>query len=109
MKNLLINYIKRNQEASLVWQRYGMDKPQMMIGKRRYNTSRYHILNLHPLLSSRQQSIEYRCFNSTLHAGEIKAYIQFSLLLTASALNAKSASRKVTVLTTANDKYAFRV
>lgn len=61
------------------------------------------------MLSSRQQSIEYRCFNSTLHAGEIKAYIQFSILLTASALNAKSTSRKVTVPVTENDKYAFRV
>ncbi|MFR2838795.1 MAG: amidoligase family protein [Zhenhengia sp.] len=77
--------------------------------QRRYNESRYHILNLHPLLSGRQQSIEYRCFNGTLHAGEIKSYIQFSLLLTASALNAKSASRKVTVPVTENDKYAFRV
>ncbi len=77
--------------------------------ERHYHNSRYHVLNLHPLLSHRQPTIELRCFNSTTHVGELKAYIQFSLLLVAAALNTKSASSKITIPTTGNEKYTVRV
>lgn len=75
----------------------------------RYNRSRYCIINLHPLLSGRQPTIEFRCFNSTSHAGVLKSYIQLSILIAAAALNAKSASSKETIPTTGNEKYTFRV
>lgn len=48
-----------------------------------YDDSRYHILNLHSMWQGK--GIEFRCFNGTTHAGEIKAYIQFCLGLTARA------------------------
>ncbi|MEG2687511.1 MAG: virulence associated protein, partial [Christensenellaceae bacterium] len=43
----------------------------------------------------------------TVHAGKIKAYIQFCLAITAQALNQKYASP--TKSQTTNDKYSFRV
>lgn len=46
-----------------------------------YNQTRYHALNLHSFFS--KGTVEFRLFNSTLHAGKIKAYIQFCLALSA--------------------------
>ena len=69
-----------------------------------YHDSRYHCLNLHSLFS--KGTIEFRLFNSTLHAGKIKAYIQFCLAITHQALTQKCASRRVTEST--NEKYTFR-
>ena len=39
-----------------------------------YDGTRYHLLNLHSVFQ--KGTIEFRAFNSTLHAGEVKAYIQ---------------------------------
>lgn len=39
-----------------------------------YDDTRYHALNLHSVFS--KGTIEFRLFNSTLHAGEIKSYIR---------------------------------
>lgn len=48
-----------------------------------YDDSRYTICNLHAFFS--KGTIEYRIFNSTLHAGEVKAAVQFCLAVTHSA------------------------
>lgn len=69
-----------------------------------YNRTRYHGLNLHSTFT--KGTVEFRCFNSTTHAGEIKAYIQFCLAVNNQALIQKSAQYKKT--TTDNPKYAFR-
>lgn len=69
-----------------------------------YNCSRYHGLNLHATFT--KGTVEFRLFNGTLHAGEIKAYIQFCLALAHQALTQKKASAKKTE--TDNEKYAFR-
>ena len=50
--------------------------------------------------------MEFRLFNGTLHAGKIKAYIQFCLAIGAQALNQSCASRRKTMTT--NEKYTFR-
>ena len=71
---------------------------------RHYNNTRYHGLNLHSTFT--KGTIEFRCFNSTLHAGEVKAYIQFCLAVSHQALIQKTASHKRTI--TDNPKYAFR-
>jgi hypothetical protein len=64
-------------------------------------------LNLHSLFF--RGTIEYRAFNGTLHAGKVKAYIQFVLALSAKALKAKSASSKRREFNPATAKYDFRV
>lgn len=69
-----------------------------------YDDSRYHCLNLHSVFQ--KGTIEFRLFNGTLHAGKIKAYIQFSLAIGAQALNQTCASRRKTQTT--NEKYTFR-
>ncbi|MFC5528387.1 amidoligase family protein [Cohnella yongneupensis] len=73
----------------------------------RRNESRYRIINLHNLLSGRQPTIEYRLYNSTLDADCVKAYIQFSLLLTCQALRQKKALTRM--MMSENSKYTFRV
>lgn len=78
-----------------------------------YDDSRYRCLNLHSTFS--KGTVEFRAFNSgdatsknsTIHAGKIKAYVQFCLAITAQALNQKYASH--TKSQTTNDKYSFRV
>lgn len=69
-----------------------------------YDDSRYHALNLHSVFS--KGTIEFRLFNGTLHAGEIKSYIQFCLAVSHQALTQKKASRIKTHST--NEKYTFR-
>ena len=89
------------QEVSEAW--YG--RPN--VRPARYDGSRYHGLNLNSLFF--RGTIELRYFNGTLHAGEVKAYVQLSLALAAKALTAKSASSKRRAFNPATAKYDFRV
>lgn len=68
-----------------------------------YNSTRYHGLNLHSVFS--KGTIEFRLFNGTLHAGEIRSYITFCLAMSNFCLNARSIrrSRKNQF----NDKYTM--
>ncbi|MCQ4922260.1 amidoligase family protein [Tissierella carlieri] len=70
-----------------------------------YHDSRYHCLNLHSVFQ--KGTIEFRAFNGSLHAGKLKAYLQFCMAVTAQAYNQRSASPKKTV--SENEKYTFRV
>jgi hypothetical protein len=72
-----------------------------------YDSSRYRGVNLHSLFF--RGTIEFRWFDSTLHAGEVKAYVQFILALAAKALNARGASAKRREFNPATAKYDFRV
>lgn len=49
-----------------------------------YNITRYHGVNLHAWFT--KGTVEFRLFNSTLHAGKVKAYIQFCLAMSAWAI-----------------------
>jgi len=69
-----------------------------------YHESRYHALNLHSVFQ--KGTIEFRLFNGTTHAGEIKSYIQLCLAISHQALNQRSARHTKTI--TDNDKYTFR-
>lgn len=78
-----------------------------------YNTSRYHMLNLHATFT--KGTIEFRLFQfdkptadrkGGIHAGQLKSYIQLCLALSAMAKDAKSASPKPQQ--TDNPKYAMR-
>lgn len=71
-----------------------------------YHQSRYHFLNLHSFFHG-NHTVELRGFNSTLHAGKIRAYIVLALALNHQALTQRSAScRKVQE---ENEKFAMRV
>ena len=87
-----------------------------------YHDSRYHLLNLHSMFS--KGTVEFRAFNSTLHAGVIRSYLVFCrtpaegrparltfgcsvcLAISNQALSQKSAQWKPTH--SPNQKYTFR-
>ena len=69
-----------------------------------YDSTRYHALNLHSVFS--KGTIEFRMFNSTLHAGEVKSYIQLCLAISYQALAQQRAVRSKTH--SDNEKYTFR-
>lgn len=69
-----------------------------------YNDSRYHGLNLHNIWY--RGTLEFRLFNATLHAGEVKSYIQLCLAISAQAINQRSANPKKTV--SDNEAFTFR-
>ena len=68
-----------------------------------YHSSRYHGLNLHSVFQ--KGTIEFRLFNGTLHAGEIRSYIVFCLAMSNFALNARSIKRNRK--NQFNDKYTM--
>lgn len=92
---------KTMQEVSDAWYGYRNTSPQ------RFDQSRYHGLNLNSLFF--RGTIELRYFNGTLHAGEVKAYVQLALALAAKALGSKTASSKRREFNPATAKYDFRV
>ena len=69
-----------------------------------YDQTRYHALNLHSVFS--KGTIEFRMFNSTLHAGEVKSYIQLCLAISHQTLTQQRAMRTKTH--SDNEKYTFR-
>ena len=53
--------------------------------------------------------MEFRLFNGSLHAGEVKAYVQLCLALASKAMKAKSTSGKKRAYTPASGRYDMRV
>lgn len=70
-----------------------------------YHSSRYHFLNLHSFFQG-NHTVELRGFNSTLHAGKIRAYIVLALALNQQALTQTKASAKKPQVE--NEKFAMR-
>lgn len=70
-----------------------------------YHHSRYHWLNLHSFFHG-HHTVELRGFNSTLHAGKIRAYIVLALALNHQALTQKSA--RYQKVQAENEKFAMR-
>lgn len=69
-----------------------------------YHESRYTICNLHALFT--KGTIEFRIFNGTMHAGEVKTAIQLSCALVALAKRATRTNYRP--VSTDNDKFAMR-
>jgi len=92
----------RTREAlNRLWYGYRNTAPQ------HYDSTRYHGVNLHSVWY--RGTVEFRWFNGTLHAGKVKAYVQFCLAIVAKALNARGASSKQRQPTGTSDRYDFRV
>jgi len=73
----------------------------------RYDSSRYAILNLNAFFL--RGAVEMRAYAGSLHAGKVKAAIQFGMALFAKALNTQAASAKKRKYDPASAKYDFRV
>lgn len=72
----------------------------------RYDQSRYHGLNLNSFFY--RGTIEWRSFNSVLHAGKAKAYLHLVLAIAAMALEAKRAVSTKREFNPATARYDFR-
>lgn len=70
-----------------------------------YNSSRYHMINLHAFFHG-HGTVEFRCFNSTMHAGEVRANITLCLAMDKAAREAKRVSAKP--VGTENEKFTMR-
>lgn len=108
----LLNEMKKDrnltkEKAEQIWYSSANDGYTGGISHEHYNTTRYHGVNLHSFFS--KGTVEFRLFNSTLHAGKIKAYIQFCLAISAWAItyqekvvfrsmNGYTAEQKVTIM-----------
>ncbi len=72
-----------------------------------YDQSRYHGVNLHNVWY--RGTVEFRWFEATLHAGKVKAAVQFVLAIAAKALNSRGASSRKREFDPQSAKYDFRV
>lgn len=95
------------EKAEQIWYSNANDGYSSGVSHEHYNHTRYHGVNLHSYFS--KGTIEFRLFNSTLHAGKIKAYVQFCLALSAWAITSQekiifrsmigyTAEQKVTIM-----------
>jgi len=106
LKKIEKRSIKSLRDINTAW--YGRHNSNPM----HYDSSRYHALNLNSFFYL--GTIEFRLFNNpqdkkSLHAGRIKAWIQFTLALAAKALTGKAASSKKREFNPATAKYDMRV
>lgn len=70
-----------------------------------YNWTRYYALNLHAVFS--KGTLEWRCFESTLHAGKVRANITLALAISAQAINQKCTHMRKTEISE-NPCFTFR-
>lgn len=75
------------EKAEEIWYSGANDGYCGGIDHQHYNATRYHGVNLHSFFT--KGTVEFRLFNSTLHAGKIKAYIQFCLAVSAWAITSQ--------------------
>lgn len=75
------------EKAEEIWYSRANDGYCGGIDHQHYNATRYHGVNLHSFFT--RGTVEFRLFNSTLHAGKIKAYIQFCLAVSAWAITSQ--------------------
>lgn len=110
--NTLLDAIRKEKKLSknsleTIWYSSANGGYMGGIDHQHYNSTRYHGVNLHAFFT--KGTVEFRLFNSTLHAGKIKAYIQFCLAVSAWAItsqekivfrsmNGYTAEQKVTIM-----------
>lgn len=74
---------------------------------RRYDSSRYHGLNLNSYFL--RGTIEFRYFNGTMHAGKAKAYVQLCLALVARGMNVSRTNATPRAFKAETARYDMRV
>ena len=70
-----------------------------------YHWTRYYALNLHSVFY--RGTLEWRCFESTLHAGRVRANITLALAISAQAINQKKTLMRKTEISE-NPAFTFR-
>jgi hypothetical protein len=95
-----------SDRAALAASWYG-DGESERNARQHYHGSRYRGLNLHSVFY--RGTAEFRYFEGTLHAGQVKAYIHLCLALAAKALASSGAMARRREYNPATAKYDFRV
>jgi hypothetical protein len=85
--------------ANVVWYGFQNARPA------HYDNTRYHGLNLHNVWF--RGTVEFRWFNGTLHAGEIRSYVMLCLGLVNYARTAKKVSPKKAKLNLGDKKWTM--
>jgi hypothetical protein len=93
------------ESLALAW--YGAGSEVRYAQGQHYHQSRYRGLNLHSVFF--RGTAEFRYFEGTLHAGQVKAYVQLCLALAAKALTSSGAMARKREFNEATAKYDFRV
>ena len=96
--------IKDEKDVMKLWYDTDNERTAEILATEHYNHSRYHLLNMHSYFQNK--GVEFRAFNGTLHAGEIRAYICLCLAMNTQAIN-KSFVAKKYVTTGENDAFAM--
>lgn len=92
---------KTREQMNLIWYGFHNSRPT------HYDQTRYHGVNLHNVWY--RGTIEFRWFEATLHAGKVRAAVQFVLAIAAKALNSRGASSRKREFDPSSAKYDFRV
>lgn len=92
---------KTTTQMNRIWYGYHNQNPQ------HYDRTRYSGVNFHNVWF--RGTVEFRWFEATLHAGKVKAAIQFVLAIAAKALNSRGASSRKREFDPQSAKYDFRV
>lgn len=98
-----INKAKTMDDIEKLWYNGYSSREQ----EQHYSQTRYSGLNLHNIWYKGWYSgtVEFRFFNSTLHAGKIRSYITLILAISTKALNAKTVNMRQAQLI--NDEHLF--
>lgn len=91
---------KTKEQMNRIWYGYQNNDPD------HYDSTRYYGVNFHNVWY--RGTVEYRWFGATLHAGKVKAAIQFVLAVAAKALNSRSACSERRSFDPHSAKYDFR-
>jgi len=91
------------EALNVLW--YGRQRSRGSLDK--LDSSRYRAVNLHSLFY--RGTIEFRLFEGSLDAREVRAYVEFVLALARKALSARAASSRRRAFDPATAKYDFRV
>lgn len=84
---------KTKKAMEAIWYSPVNDGYNEGINTQHYNKTRYHGINLHAFFT--KGTVEFRLFNGTLHAGKIKAYVQFCLAISGWAIESDDRIRFV--------------
>jgi len=89
------------RQLNTIWYGYYNSNPA------HYDSSRYSWLNVHGVFF--RGALEIRCFDGTLHAGKLRAYLTLCLAMAAKAHDARAISSKKSPIERSSGKYSFRV
>lgn len=98
-EDILFKALKVHEDRVQRWYE-GTDESRM-----HYSWTRYYALNLHSVFY--RGTLEWRCFESTLHAGKVRANITLALAISAQAINQKKTVMRKTGISE-NPAFTFR-